>query len=104
MIKQVVRWVLTEQARWWRDEGVARAMRKRIPILRPACRLDVMQPMAQISQSSIDIARWRAGCARGLPRQGGSRDLHIYLVHGHVPRSDAVDVVRSGSARARLRR
>ena len=57
MRNQLVRWLLPEQATLWRDEGVARAMRKRIPILRPACRLDVMQPMAQISQSSIDIEK-----------------------------------------------
>src|ERR1700694_15598 len=57
MRNQLVRWLLPEQATLWRDEGVARAMRKRIPILRPACRLDVMQPMPQISQSSIDIEK-----------------------------------------------
>ena len=49
-----------------------------------------------------DLARRRAGHARGLPRQGGRRDLHSYPVHGDLPRADPDDVVRAGSARGRF--
>jgi hypothetical protein len=76
------------------------------------CRLAiVIQPFGQggaydraSARIQAHVAGRRPSRACGLTRQGRGRNFHLYLVHQHLPRSDADDVLCSRSAQRGLRR